>query len=449
MKRRLSFLLLLLIWPSYLLIAQSTTILRGVVTDSSGAIVPAAKVTLAVQDGKMKTAVADGNGIYVFRDVTPGDYTVSASTGQLVLLEPSRVSITSGTRTLDLQLDIAPRAEQIEVNTDAPPAIGTAAEENASALVVRGADLDALSDDSEDLLADLQALAGPSAGPSGGSIYVDGFSGGDLPSKESIREVRINQNPFSPEYDKLGLGRIEVITKPGTNRFHGNLNYNLDTGAWNTRNPYSAVKAPLLLNEFENTISGPIGKRASFALDANQNNVNNGSVVNAVTLNPQTFTASPFFDIFKTIQRRTRLYPRIDYQLNDRNTLSVRYAFTHGDIQGAGIGAFDLISRGYHTRYTTETVQVIESALLGPSTVNETRFQYYRNAMQQSPNSASPELPGARVFQRRRSKYWRLFRRAGQLRISEQYDSGAQCAHLEVRAQGALPERRQCLATGF
>jgi hypothetical protein len=139
------------------------------------------------------------------------------------------------------------------------------------------------------------------------------------------------------------------------------------------------VKAPLLLNEFENTISGPLGKRASFALDANQNNVDNGSIVNAVTLYPQTFLASPFFDVFKTIQRRTRLSPRIDYQLNDKNTLSVRYAFVHGDIQGAGIGAFDLISRGYHTRYTMETVQVIESALLGPSTVNESRFQYYRN----------------------------------------------------------------------
>jgi hypothetical protein len=191
--------------------------------------------------------------------------------------------------------------------------VGTAPESNATALVVRGSDLDALSDDSEDLMADLQALAGPSAGPSGGSVYVDGFSGGELPSKESIREVRINQNPFSPEYDKLGLGRIEVITKPGSAQFHGNLNYNIDTDYWNTRNPYSAVKAPLLLNEFENTITGPISRHASFTLDANQNNVDNGSLVNAVTLDPQSLTPAPFFATFKTIQRRTRLYPRIDY----------------------------------------------------------------------------------------------------------------------------------------
>src|SRR6202011_5283846 len=100
---------------------------------------------------------------------------------------------------------------------------------NASATVIRGEDLQALSDDPEDLAADLQALAGPSAGPNGGAIFVDGFSGGELPPKESIGEIRINQNPFSPEYDKLGYGRIEIFTKPGSDHLHGTVGYNLGT----------------------------------------------------------------------------------------------------------------------------------------------------------------------------------------------------------------------------
>ena len=120
-----------------------------------------------------------------------------------------------------------------------------------------------------------------------------------------------------------------------SDRWRGNLNYNYATDAWNTRNPYSAIKAPLLLNEFENVVSGPLNKRTSLTLDAFQNNVDNGSIVNAITLNSQTLAASPFFDVFKTLQRRTRLYPRIDYQLNDNHTLSLRYSFTKGDIQGA------------------------------------------------------------------------------------------------------------------
>src|SRR5207237_3386902 len=127
---------------------------------------------------------------------------------------------------------------------------------NASAHVLHGENLQALSDDPEDLQADLQALAGPSAGPNGGAIFVDGFSGGQLPSKDSIREIRINQNPFSPEYDKLGFGRVEIFTKPGADKFRGSTYYNFADSFWNSRNPYSQQKAPFRLHEYGGSLSG-------------------------------------------------------------------------------------------------------------------------------------------------------------------------------------------------
>ena len=92
---------------------------------------------------------------------------------------------------------------------------------NVGALVLKNEDLDALPDDPDDLQADLQALAGPAAGPNGAQFFVDGFSGGQLPPKSSIREIRINSNPFSAEFDRPGFGRIEILTKPGTDTFHG------------------------------------------------------------------------------------------------------------------------------------------------------------------------------------------------------------------------------------
>ena len=367
------------------MLAQTAT-LRGVVTDSSGGAVANARVSLAGQGRLARTQSTDSQGAYVFDRLPLGDYVVQASAPQLVLPQPAAISISAGLNVLNLQLNVAPVVERMNVETDSTT-VGTDPSTNASALVLRGEDLDALSDDPEDLMADLQALAGPSAGPSGGSIFIDGFSGGELPPKESIREIRINQNPFSPEFDKLGLGRIEILTKPGTDHWRGNLNYNFATDAWNSRNPYSAIKAPLLLNEYENNVSGPLGKRASLTLDLNQNNVDNGSIVNAVTLNPQTLTASPFFDIFKTIQRRTRVYPRIDYSVNEHNTLSFRYDFIKGDIQGAGIGGFDLITRGSHYRYNINTAQATETLVLGGGAINETRFQYYRNQFEAIPNS--------------------------------------------------------------
>jgi hypothetical protein len=142
--------------------------------------------------------------------------------------------------TLDAQLQVATAQQEITVaealHVDADPA------RNASATVLRGRDLDMLSDDPDDLQNDLQTLAGPAAGPNGGEIYVDGFSNGQLPPKSSIREVRVNSNPFSAEFDKLGYGRVEIATKAGTRTLHGPEFAQVDEGSMDARNPYATTK---------------------------------------------------------------------------------------------------------------------------------------------------------------------------------------------------------------
>src|SRR5207253_10079093 len=85
-----------------------------------------------------------------------------------------------------------------------------------------------------------------------------------FPTRRSSDLIRINQNPFSAEYDKLGFGRIEIFTKPGTDKWRGSINYNLQNQLWNSRNPYSPQKAPLHLNEFE----GGFGDRKSTRLNS-------------------------------------------------------------------------------------------------------------------------------------------------------------------------------------
>ena len=362
------------------LVAQTAT-LRGQVADDSGALVPGAKVTLSGKDGSVKAVFSDNQGSYFFPGMAPGDYQITASTADLTMVQPLPVALHPGVQSLNLQLKLMATAEHVTVEENAGPTVSTDQSSNASAVVLRGDDLQALSDDPDDLAADLQALAGPAAGPSGGAMFVDGFSGGEIPPKESIREIRVNQNPFSPEYDRLGLGRIEIFTKPGADRYRGTVDYNFAKDFWNSRNPYSAVKAPLLLNEFEGNIGGPLNKRASFVVEWQRNAVNNGAIVNAVTLDPQTLAINPFFSTYTVPQRFTRLSPRVDYQLNENNTLTFRYTFTHADINGAGIGSFDLAARGYDYRYTNQTAQVTETAVHG-SAVNETRFQYFRSAQQ-------------------------------------------------------------------
>ena len=380
------FLIVFLVCPS--LFAQTAS-LRGQITDESGAAVPGAKVTL--RGSAVKSATSDNGGAYTFAGLSPGDYTLQASAPDLSMPQALKVTLRAGANSLDLVLKVASISEKLTVQDTSAPALSTDASSNASAVVLRGSDLDALSDNPDDMAADLAALAGPSAGPNGGAIFVDGFSGGQLPPKESIREIRINQNPFSPEYDKLGYGKIEIFTKPGTDKYRGSAQWNFANDFWNTRNPYAPDKAPFLLNEFEGNAGGPLTKKSSFTVDAQRNMVDNGSITNAATLDPQTLSASTFAGILTTPGRFTNVSPRVDYQLGAKHTLMFRYGITHSDVRDNGIGGFDLISRGYHSQFTNQTVQAADTASIG-SAVNETRFQFYRSATQALANTLSPAI---------------------------------------------------------
>lgn len=387
--------------------AQTAT-LRGQVTDESGALVPGAKVSLTAAGSGTKNVRADEAGAYTFTGLAPGDYSVQASAPQLIQDQPAKIALKPGPQVLNLMLRVASMSEKVTVAAIGPQPVSTDSANNASALVLSGADLDALPDDLDDLAADLQALAGPSAGPSGGAIFVDGFSGGQLPPKESIREIRINQNPFSAEYDKLGYGKIEIFTKPGSDKYRGTAQWNFANEFWNTRNPYSPEKAYFLLNEFEGNAGGPLTKKSSFTVDAQRNMVDNGSIFNTVTVNPQTLAIQPFAGVLVTPGRYTNVSPRIDYQIGQNQTLMFRYGITHSDVRDNGIGAFDLTSRGYHSQFTNQTVQAADTAVIGTS-VNETRFQFYRSASQSIANSTGPTTQVLQSFNDGGSSLGRTF----------------------------------------
>jgi len=392
--KRVVHLVLVCFCVSAVALAQSGEVsLRGQVTDQSGAIVPHIPVTLIGPGGVAREAATEeSDGRYLFRDLPAGTYTLRVSVPGFAPIEKSGVVIVRGQpQVVDLRLAVVMEQQEVTVKEDEAPSVSVSSANNASAVTLQGDELQSLSDDPTDLEADLQALAGPSAGPSGGAIYVNGFSGGTLPAKESIREIRINQNPFSPEYDKLGYGRIEILTKPGSEKFHVTADYNFGKDFWNSRNPYSTEKAPFMLNEIEGNAGGPLGKRASFAVEWQRNMVDNGSISNVVTLDPQTLVAAPFTSVITTPQRFTRVNPRIDYQLNQNNTLTVSYDLTYSYARDAGIGAFNLISQGYYVTYTDQNLQVTETAVLGKN-VNETRFQYYRISLPIVSNDLSPEI---------------------------------------------------------
>lgn len=366
--------------------------LRGQVTDQNGAIVVGAVVTIHGPGALVRTATTDNSGLFSFANLPIGAYTVEAVAASLVLQEPQKITVRSGPQNLNLQLSVVLPEQKITIEENNRATVSTDPNANTSAQVLRGEDLDALGDSPEDLQEALLALAGPSAGPGGGQIFIDGFSGGQLPSKDSIREIRINQNPFSPEYDRLGFGRIEILTKPGSGKLGGSVYYNFGNQFWNSRNPYAERKAPFTLHELGGNITGPINKRSSFFLDVRRDAVDNGSIINAVTLDSQTLLISSFTDTPVTVQRRVGISPRVDYQLSQKHTLVFRYYFNHSDIHNDGIGGLNLASRAYETLNTNHTVQLTETAVINNTTINETRFQFFHSRGETIPNSSAPSL---------------------------------------------------------
>ena len=183
--------------------------------DALGSVVVGATVIAVAGDGKEKTATTNQKGEFTIPALTPGTYIVRVVADKFAFFENPQVEVKAGPKTeFTATLTVAAVEQKVEVSANT--GVSTDPENNGDATVLKEKDIDALPDDPDELEAALQALAGPSAGPNGGQIYIDGFTGGQLPPKDAIREIRINNNPFSAEYDRMGFGRIEILTKPGS-----------------------------------------------------------------------------------------------------------------------------------------------------------------------------------------------------------------------------------------
>jgi hypothetical protein len=381
-------------------------ILRGQVTDPSGAAIANANVILtpaAPSSAPIKTQ-ANGQGQYEFNGLAPGQYTLNVVTQGFAVYENDNVVIAAD-QPMRLNVAMAIEVEQQKVQvSDTVPTVDVNPANNAGTIVISGKELDALPDDPDELLTDLQALAGPSAGPNGGQMYIDGFTAGQLPPKSSIREIRINSNPFSAEYDKLGYGRIEIFTKPGTDKYHGQLQIGGNDAPFNSHDPFAGAEPGYDTVQFEGNVGGPIKwlKNASFFVNGQRRNINDISAIDAETLNltnPSPNCPNPCQSIgsVSTPRQRTNLSLRLDYALTKNNTLTARYQYYRDTQTDNGIGQTTLATQAYDSKSTEHTLQIGDTQVFGAKVVNETRFQYLRDNGGQSAvdTNASVNVLGA------------------------------------------------------
>lgn len=377
--------------------SQQQGSLTGQVQDTLGAALVGASVTVVSPDGRVRNTTSNQRGEFTVSGLAPGIYTVRVATPNFAIYENNEVEITAGQRT-ELLVPLTVEGVEEQVDVDTANQVSTDPNSNLSATVLRGADLEALPDDPDELEAALQALAGPSAGPNGGQIYIDGFTGGRLPPREAIREIRINQNPFSAEYDRLGFGRIEILTRPGADKFRGSAFMNFNDSRFNSRNPFALNRAPGQTRFFGGNISGPVQKgKSSFFVDINNRDIDANTIINAQVLDAN-LNVIPFQQDIQVPTRRFSISPRFDYQINDKNTLQLRYSYTNAKSENQGLGNLTLPSRAFQTTFTEHEIRLTETMIINPKTINETRFEIDWEDREQTGDNSIPTISVGSAF---------------------------------------------------
>lgn len=369
--------------------AQTPATLRGQVLDPSGAAVPNATVTATGPDGVVKAAQTDNGGGYSIAGLPAGTYTIRATAVGFTLFE--RTADLPGARVITMDAVLSVALDRQEVTVEDTQQVEVDPSQNASAVVLKGEDLDMLSDNPDDMQSELLALAGPSVGPNGGQIYIDGFSNGTMPPKESIREIRINSNPFAAEFDKVGFGRIEILTRPGTDRLRGTLGVNFADNIFNSRNPYSLTKPSHQERQSNANLSGSLSKKTSFSLEASHNGVHDANLINAKVLDANYQPVS-LVQNFPNPSARTAFSPRLDYAVTPNITIQGRYQWNRNSSENNGVGNFNLASRATKNQTTTQVIQVTATAVIGARLINESRFQVRRNSNEVTGNSIGPSI---------------------------------------------------------
>jgi hypothetical protein len=401
-KRRLSLcqrsLLLLLAHLAALLVAalpvyaQRQCALEGTVVDDSGSVISHARVKIYLDQNLAAKLHTDELGHFAEQSLAPGLYSIRISQPGFTRFKQENLVLVAG-RSLRVSVTLHVRAERERVLVSAEPVDAGSLEpiDNSSAMNMREEDLAALPDDPEEMEADLRALAGTGAGSGPANLYLDGFSNGRVPPKESIREIHINQNPFAAEYDKVGFGRIEILTKPAGEKFHGDAGFRISDAAFNSRNPFSANKPPYQARTIYGDIGGPLNKQASFFLNFERRAADDNAVINATILN-SLLQSVQLMQAVVTPSSADAFGGRIDYVINPAHTLSGRYSGSRFSQTNAGVGGLALASQGFRQTQNAHMFQLAETAILSPVAINEARIQLIRSRLGQQDTNPVPGI---------------------------------------------------------
>jgi Carboxypeptidase regulatory-like domain len=359
----------------------------GVVQDQTGAVLAGAAVELVNSTGAVaQTVHADAVGAFRFDRVTPGTYQLRAT---FEGFKPTATRIRVGARapsTQKLVLDLASISQEITVS-DAAAEVNTTASSNVDAVSIDQNMLDSLPVFDRDFIATASRfLDTGSLGTGGVTVVVNGMEVNALNvSASAVAQIRINQDPYSAEYSRPGRGRIEILTKPGTQTFHVETNAIVRDARFNARNAFATSKPPEQRRIFEGFLGGPVGTggKTSFMLSANDERNDNQAFIFAVG------PSGAIEDTLPQSSGEARITGSITHQISDRNTFSIRPNYQYESDENRGAGGTTLASAATTFKHHEQQVTFTQQTILRPTLVNQ--FQMLFGHEREPTSSRTPD----------------------------------------------------------
>src|SRR2546421_4529493 len=414
----------------------STGNIEGRVLDPNGAAVPNVQVTATNEaTGLQKSANTDDEGNYRIILLPPGTYTVRAEKTQgFAQAEFQNVQVTVGGKT-PLEIKLSPagvKVADINVTSEVPlvettrtSVSTTINQQSIDNLPINGRNFQDFATLSPGVVRDPRGGDLSVGGQRGtfNSLQVDGVDnnntffgqafgrGGVRPpyqfSEESVQEFQVNQNGFSAEFGRAGGAVINVVTKSGTNYFHGGAFEYFRDEALNANDPIVKANQPragqpnrrakLQINQFGGHFGGPISKnRAFFFFTYDGQRANVPQVMDVPNIGAAPAGARtvllPLIHTYAIGRRQNVFLGKSDIKVNDRNQLVFR--FNHQGFNGKNNENNGPLSAEEHSGDSNVKSDTFSSTLTSTLTqriVNEFRFQYARDKEPGLANSASPE----------------------------------------------------------
>ena len=365
----------------------------GAITDPTGAVIRGAHVRADTG----ATGVTDTTGHYAFSCVPVTATTITATADGFAHATAPAHSHAGGIVHVNLQLALASVETNIQVNAN-----GADDGRTAGTMVLGTAEVQRLSDDPDEFLRELQAVAAGGGGPSGNAtITVDGFQNGStLPPKSSIASIRVNPDLFSSEYQNppwLGA-RIEIETKPGAGPWHGALFFADSASPFNATDPLSVAATPASRRRYGFELGGPITQKKSdifFAME--KRDIDEFNVVDAVTLNADGAPA-PLQQSVTAPQRLWIGSARSDWQIRANDLATVSFSSNVNNLGNQGTGGLVLAEAGYNSLISEYDLRLLNTRTFGATLSHETRIGYSWKRTEQTPLSTEPSLQVAGYF---------------------------------------------------